>query len=186
MNPRSLSVLAVVDDLPHVHDSASTMADETIRPTRAADMGAVQALAVAAHMFPAEEVGFLAEQFAASERGESPDSHWLVLERAGSVLGAAYYAPEPYADRMWNLYFLVVSPEAHGQGLGKRLVEHVEDTLRAHGEAEARVLIVETSSTAQYAGTRDFYRRLGYVEEATIRQFYGPEDDKVVFWKSLV
>lgn len=30
------------------------------------------------------------------------------------------------------------------------------------------------------------YEDQGYDEEARIRQFYGPEDDKVVFWKSLV
>jgi hypothetical protein len=48
------------------------------------------------------------------------------------------------------------------------------------------VLIVETSSTDQYARTRDFYRQHDYDEEATIREFYGPDDHKVVFWKSLV
>jgi len=47
------------------------------------------------------------------------------------------------------------------------------------------VLIVETSSTDQYARTRAFYRQHHYDEEARIRDFYGPEDHKIVFWKSL-
>jgi len=61
-----------------------------------------------------------------------------------------------------------------------------EEQLRRSGEDVARVLIVEASSTDQYARTRTFYRKLGYHEEARIRQFYGPSDDKVVFWKSLL
>ena len=65
------------------------------------------------------------------------------------------------------------------------LIEHVERELRGRGDDVARVLIVETSSTDQYVLTRAFYRNHGYDEEARIRQFYGPEDDKVVFWKSL-
>ena len=40
--------------------------------------------------------------------------------------------------------------------------------------------------TVQYAATRQFYAKIGYDEEARVRQFYGPQDDKVMFWKSLV
>ncbi len=87
---------------------------------------------------------------------------------------------------MWNLYFIAVDPVVQGQGIGRGLMRHVEDTLRGLGPTVARTLVVETSSTAQYAGTRAFYRRIGYDEEARIRQFYGPEDDKAVFWRSLV
>ena len=47
------------------------------------------------------------------------------------------------------------------------------------------MLIVETSSTAQYIGARRFYQARGFIEEARIRDFYGPGDDKVVFWKAL-
>ncbi|MCR9163896.1 MAG: hypothetical protein ACE37F_22405 [Nannocystaceae bacterium] len=49
-------------------------------------------------------------------------------------------------------------------------------------DALARTLIVETSSTEQYASTRAFYASRGFAEEARIRQFYGPTDDKVVAW----
>ena len=36
-----------------------------------------------------------------------------------------------------------------------------------------------------FAGQRAFYVRLGYHEEARIREFYGPDDDKVIYWKHL-
>ena len=64
-------------------------------------------------------------------------------------------------------------------------IKQVEHELKASGDGVARVLIVETSSTDQYAQTRTFYRNHGYHEEARIRQYYGPADDKIVFWKSL-
>ena len=51
--------------------------------------------------------------------------------------------------------------------------------------SEIETLIVETSSTESFVGTREFYRRRGFTEEATMRRFYGPDDHKVVFWKSL-
>ena len=162
------------------------MTEQRIRPAVIADMPRIEALAVEAGMFPAEEVGFVGAQFGAGERGEVPGAHWVVLVGSDDVVsGAAYWACEPYADRMWNLYFLVVDPAAPGRGLGTALVRHVEEALRQMGEAEARTLVVETSSTAAYARTRAFYERLGFAREATIRQFYGPTDDKVVFWKSL-
>jgi hypothetical protein len=47
------------------------------------------------------------------------------------------------------------------------------------------VLIIETSGSDGYEATRRFYRNHGYDEEARIREFYGPSDDKVVFWKAL-
>ena len=157
-----------------------------IRAAAVDDTNAIQSVAVAAGMFTADEVGFLGDMLRAADAGDPPDARWLVGEDAtGAIVAAAYYAPEPFADRMWNLYFIAVSPDHQGHGIGTRLMTHVEDALRSQGPKIARTLIVETSSTSKYERTRGFYRALGYDEEARIRQFYGPDDDKVVFWKSL-
>jgi ribosomal protein S18 acetylase RimI-like enzyme len=86
---------------------------------------------------------------------------------------------------MWNLYFIAVHPSQQGNGIGGTLTNHVERHLQQAGPDTAQVLIVETSSTDQYARTREFYPKQGYVEEARIRRFYGPDDDKVVYWKPL-
>ena len=99
--------------------------------------------------------------------------------------GAAYYAPETFSDRVWNLYFISVTPGRQGGGIGGALLNHVDNELRQRGPSNAQVLIVETSSTNQYTRTRKFYPKYGFVEEARIRRFYGPNDHKVVFWKSL-
>jgi ribosomal protein S18 acetylase RimI-like enzyme len=152
-----------------------------IRPARPDDAEAVARIAVDSGLFAVEEM----EAFEFDpERG---DGHtWVVLvDDGGAPIGAAYYAPEPFADRMWNLYFIAVLREHQGGGTGTALIEHVEDALRRAGEDVARTLIVETSSLDRFAATREFYRRRGFDEEARIRDVYGPGDDKVVFWKRV-
>jgi ribosomal protein S18 acetylase RimI-like enzyme len=115
------------------------------------------------------------------------DEHtWIVLENdSNAVIGAAYFGPEGHSDRVWNLYFLAVDPQHQGGGTGSALVAWVEENLRYRGEDVAKLLLIETSSVESFAPTRSFYEKLGYVEEARVREYYGPGDDKVVFWKML-
>lgn len=121
--------------------------------------------------------------------GSLEGHQWIVADEGAtlpSISAAAYVAPEPFSDRMWNLYFIATHPDLHGYGLGTRLIEHVETELKRAGEGVARTLIVDTSSLNDYEQARKFYERRGFVEEARLRDFNGPGDDKVTFWKSLV
>lgn len=161
-------------------------ATRTIRTATAEDAETLQTIAVEAKMFAAEDVGFLGDRLRSAGDGDQAQATWLVLEQDGEIVAGAYFAPEPFADRMWNLYFIAVAPTHQGSGVGAQLMAHIENALRARGEEVACTLVVETSSTAQYERTRAFYRKLGYEEEARIRRFYGPHDDKIVFWKLLV
>jgi ribosomal protein S18 acetylase RimI-like enzyme len=137
-------------------------------------------------MFDADSADFVDDVLAGILEGTLHDHHFVVADGpGGGVIGAAYFAPEPFSDRMWNLYFIAVDPSQQGNGVGAMLIEHVERHLQQAGPDSAQVLIVETSSTDQYARTRQFYPKQGYVEEARIRRFYGPDDDKVVYWKAL-
>ena len=158
----------------------------TIRSATAADIDTIKQIAVDTNMFEPGDVGFFDDMISGFLDGTMDDNHWLVIEHESVVVGAAYYAPEPFTDRMWNLYFISVAPDHQSQGTGGTLLDYVEQQLRVRGSDSARVLIVETSSTDQYARARTFYRRHGYDEEARIREFYGPDDHKVVFWKSLI
>ena len=114
------------------------------------------------------------------------ENTWIVLEDdASAVVGAAYFGPESHSDRVWNLYFLAVAKQHQGEGTGSALMAYIEGDLRQRGARVAKLLLIETSSVESFEPTRAFYRKHGYVEEARIRDYYGPDDDKVVFWKRL-
>jgi ribosomal protein S18 acetylase RimI-like enzyme len=155
----------------------------TIRSATLTDIPAVRNIAFDTGMFTEDDWPGVETIMANSVRGDLEDHIWIVLaNNTATVVGAAYYAPEPFAHQMWNMYFLGVSPASQGDGIGAALVAHVEGALRTRGE---RVLIIETSGVASFEAARAFYRKQGYAEEARIREFYGPGDDKVVFWKAL-
>lgn len=163
---------------------------DVIRRAIESNEASVKDLAIINDMFGVDELDDFVTAFRGALSGELNGHQWHVMVHPDDrgddrVVGAAYLAPEPFADRLWNLYFLAIDPRLHGKGAGRRLIEHVEGVLRDAGEGSARVLIVETYSTDDYSSARAFYRARGFDEEARIRDFYGPGDSKVVFWKAL-
>ena len=154
-----------------------------IRPATPSDFEALMALADASGLFQPHELEEVGKMLAAHFKGKlGSDHHWITDDEDGPA-GVAYYAPEPFTDGVWNLYMLAVDPSRQGGGRGAALVRYVEEAVAAEG---ARVLIIETSSLERFERTRAFYRKCGYEEEARIRDYYAPGDDKVVFWKSMV
>ncbi len=165
------------------------MVNPTTRVARPADADQIKRLALDNNMFQPEEMGDFDEMLAGFFDGTLDDHHWIVADTASgtsTIAGAAYFAPEPFSDRMWNLYFIATSPAHQGTGAGTMLVQQVERRLIELGEKEARTLIVDTSSLDEYQQARAFYAARGFVEEARVRDFYGPGDHKVTFWKRLI
>ena len=62
------------------------------------------------------------------------------------------------------------------------LLSEVERRLEA---LHARMLVIETSSRSDYTATRGFYLKRGYVEAARVREFYAPDDDRIILTKRL-
>jgi ribosomal protein S18 acetylase RimI-like enzyme len=155
-----------------------------IRPATAADQDALMAISERLGLFDADELAEMVQMLAGYFTGASGlGHHWLTIDgRSGAPIAVAYYGPEPFAGDVHNLYLLGVLPEYQGEGLGKALVLHVEAAAREEG---ARILLIETSSLDALVSTRAFYSHLGYAEEACIRDYYAPGDDKVIFWKKL-
>lgn len=158
-----------------------------IREAEPTDRAAIRALAIDNRMFQPDDMGDFDRTLDGAFDGTLDDHRWLVaIDDTDHIIGAAYYAPEPFADRLWNLYFLASRPDGHRSGAGTALVQRVEHDLQRQGEAAARILIVETSSLDAYRPARTFYARAGFREEARITDFYGPGDDKITFWRSLL
>ena len=149
-----------------------------IRPATPADQPALLHLAVACGLFEADQTEELDEMMGAALAGELPDHYWITDDNKA----AAYYAPETFADGVWNLYFIGVLPDLKGKGRGSALLKYVENDLREKGQ---RMLIIETSGLKGFALTRRFYLKHGYEEEARIRDYYQKGEDKVVFRKVL-
>jgi ribosomal protein S18 acetylase RimI-like enzyme len=134
---------------------------------------------VAAGMFTAEEAGFVPGLFADALAEPRGGEHGLVVDEVdGQVVGVAYWHPVEAADRVVDLTMLAVDPASQGRGLGRALMRHAEDRARSAGQ---RLMLVMTSGTEQYAGTRRFYAAVGYDEEARVRDYWEDGDDMVLF-----
>ncbi|MFD6418670.1 GNAT family N-acetyltransferase [Streptomyces sp. NPDC060194] len=133
-------------------------------------------------MFTEDEAPFVAEMMSEYFGGAADEGHRCLVDDTDGLRGVAYYRPKPPADRVWDLTMIAVRPERQGAGLGTALLRRVEDDLRADGQ---RLLLVDTSGTAQYDRTRAFYAGCGYDEEARVRDYWTTGDDLVVFRKAL-
>lgn len=157
-----------------------------MRDAARVDREKIRTLALDNDMFAPDEMGDFDQTLDGFLTGAADHDRWLVAQdENGDIVGAAYYAPEPLAARAWNLYFLAANPARHRSGIGTALINHVEQQLSAAGGAVARVLLIDTSSTDKYRHARAFYARQGYEEKSRHPEFYGPDDDKVTFWKRL-
>jgi ribosomal protein S18 acetylase RimI-like enzyme len=147
------------------------MTKAQIRPLRRDDLRAAQALIGELDLFPPDLLPDMAAPFLDAATSEV----WLIADDGA---GLAYVAPERLTDGTWNLLLLGVGPARQSQGLGRALIAGALEFLRA---ADARLLMVETSGLDAFSGARAFYHRLGFAEEARVRDYYQAGDDKVIF-----
>jgi GNAT superfamily N-acetyltransferase len=153
-----------------------------VRTATPAHIPAIQALSVATGLLSIDEA---AELLAIAPEGDSAAAWLVAVDVLGAVVGAACCAREPVSDRVWNLHLLAVDPSRQGRGVGTRLLAQLEARLAGRTDDPGSSLLIETSSTESFAPIRAFYTRRGYVQVGQVPSYYGPEDDKVVLWKSL-
>ncbi len=152
--------------------------DQPIRPLQSGDLPDVKGVIDACGLFPPDLLdGMTAKYFA----GEAQTDVWLTYVD-GKPVAVAYCAPEPMTHGTWNLLLIAVHPDSQGRGCGAAILRHVEQILTENGQ---RLLLVETSGLAGFENTRGFYRKLGFDQEARIRDFYQAGEDKIVFRKAL-
>ena len=109
--------------------------------------------------------------------------HILVAEVDSTVTGYICYGSTPLTEGTWDLYWMAVSREKQGRGIGSALMKSAEkEIVRAKG----RLAIIETSSTPAYEKTRHFHLSQGYEIVARIPDFYAPGDDKLILQKRLM
>lgn len=154
----------------------------TLGPVAPADRERVRAMVDGSGVFRPEETLIALEVFDGAVTAPERD-YWSVGVRdVNALVGWAAFGPTPGTHGTWDLYWIVVDPGRRGSGIGRRLMTHCERTMAARN---GRLVVVETSSRADYAPTRRFYERLGYEAQAVIPAYYAPGDDLVVYVKTL-
>ena len=151
----------------------------TIRALRPEDRGPIAGLLGATGFFYKAEIEVALELIdTALTKPEQKDYHFGVAELHGKVVGYVCFGPTPMTVGTYDLYWICVDPHKQRTGAGRKLMAWAEERI---AEAGGRLVIVETSGRPLYEPTRAFYLRIGYREEARIRDFYGPGDDRVIY-----
>lgn len=155
-----------------------------ISTATAADKAQIHDITARAGVFSQEEIDSVPEMFDEYLRygTEGDGYHFLVYREGEQVLGYAIYGYRDLTDGVYDLYWIAVDLNARRKSVGRKLLTACEAAVRNAG---GRMVIAETSGTAEYESTRRFYLGTGYVNEATIRDFYKPGDDLCIFIKRL-
>ena len=148
-----------------------------------ADVATIRQLVASTDVFTAAETDIaveLAEERIA--RGISSGYEFILAHRDERVVGYACYGPTPATDSAFDLYWIVVSADAQGGGIGRQLLAKSEDAIRAAGGTR---IYVDTSSKDSYAPTRTFYRKTGFRKIAELPDFYRVGDNKIIYEKAV-
>jgi GNAT superfamily N-acetyltransferase len=156
----------------------------TVRVTSTDDVPTIRIMSVAVGVFSAAEVAVVDELLDArfTQGAEASGYYFLSALVDDQVVGFACFGPRALTTATFDLYWIVTAPHAGRQGVGGHLLCAVEGKVAEQG---GRIIIAETSGRADYAKTRNFYAKHGYVAEAQIRDFYTPGDDLVIFVRRI-
>lgn len=153
----------------------------SLRPVGRAHRAKLEELTRGTGLFREEEVATAVELLDESVGGDE-DYRFVGAFDGDQLLGYACWGPTPGTVATSDLYWIVVDRAQQGNGIGSQLLGEVERRLTADGR---RLVVVETSSRADYDPTRGFYEARGYTRTATIPGYYAPGDDLVVYTKDL-
>jgi len=153
----------------------------SLRPVGRAHRARLEQLTRSTGLFREEEVATAVELLDESLGGDD-DYQFVGAFADDQLVGYACWGPTPGTAATHDLYWIAVDRERQGAGVGSQLLNEVERRLMADG---CRLIVVETSSRADYGPTRGFYETRGYTRTATIPGYYAPGDDLVIYTKEL-
>lgn len=153
----------------------------SLRPLGRAQRAQLEQLTRGTGLFREEEVATAVELLDESVAGDD-DYRFVGAFDGDQLIGYACWGATPATLATSDLYWIVVDRGRQGSGVGSQLLREVERLLMADGR---RLVVVETSSRADYEPTRKFYEARGYTRTATIAGYYAPGDDLVIYTKDL-
>ncbi len=150
-----------------------------IRSITEKDIPAIKNVLDNCDLFPAE---YLDSMISAFFNGNPQHHLWLTYEIDTIPVAISFCAPMELTNGTYNLYAIGIHNQNQRKGIGSKLISEIENTLK---QQKQRILIIETSSSDNQLGARNFYSKIGYTHEATISDFWDEGDDKLVFLKKL-
>jgi ribosomal protein S18 acetylase RimI-like enzyme len=147
------------------------------------DIEAIADIVESSGFFSDEEIEIAIEL--AEEKIDQTDAssyRFLFAEDGNRVLGYTCYGLIPATAFSYDIYWIVISQDLRGEGLGKLLMTETE---RLIGLCGGRQIYAETSSRDQYKATHKFYEACGYKKEAFLKDFYADGDSKIIYAKAL-
>jgi len=147
------------------------------------DPGAVRAIVTSTGFFHDHEIDVAVELVDERlQKGLQSGYRFLFAEQEGRTVGYSCYGEIACTKGSYDLYWIAVHNDCRNQGIGKILLQKTEALVAG---LKGHAIWVETSGQEKYLPTRKFYLRFGYREEAVLKGFYGPDDDKVIYVKRL-
>lgn len=150
------------------------------------DAVAVKNLVTETGFFSADEVDVAVELVEETLLKGNSSGYEFVFSEApdqpGKLQSYTCYGQIPATDSSFDLYWIAVSTDCQGKGLGREVLSVTEQLVR---EAGGTQLYAETSGREQYTPTRAFYESMGYEKAAVLNDFFALGDDKVIYVKRL-
>lgn len=153
-----------------------------IRDIEASDRASLQQLLRCIDQFKAEEVAIALALADDALRGPSETGYECLVAIDPELCGYICFGPTPMTAATWDLYWIAVSPDVQGRGVGRALYRAFVARMRARGGRQVRI---ETSSQESYGDTGRFYERLGFRVDGRLCDFYGPGDDLLIYYQRL-
>lgn len=153
--------------------------NENIRAVIKSDIDGLKTVVDSSELFPSE---YLDEMI--SDYFNNPETLdiWFTYIDNNKQVAIGYCVPEKLTDGTYNLLAIGVSQDSQGTGIASQMMNYIEQLLK---QKDGRILIVETSSDDAQIGARNFYKKIGYLQAAVIKDFWKDGEDKIVFWKRI-
>jgi ribosomal protein S18 acetylase RimI-like enzyme len=152
---------------------------KNIRTVTQADIDGLKTVLDSCGLFPSE---YLAEMISDYFNNADIQDIWFTWIDNELPVAIGYCVPEKLTNGTYNLLAIGVSQNSQRKGIANEMMKYIEQQIKSK---DGRILIVETSSDDAQIGARNLYKKIGYNQEAVIRDFWNDGEDKIVFWKKL-
>lgn len=150
-----------------------------VRTVVLSDIEGLKTVVESCELFPSEQLDEMMEEY--FRNAQTPDI-WFTCIDQNKPIAIGYCVPEKLTQGTYNLLAIGVALTFQRMGIATEMMQYWEQLLK---QKNARILIVETSGDPAQMAARNFYKKIGYIQEATIKDFWNDGEDKIIFLKKL-